>query len=462
MKSHKKSKLSVRRILGRLSVLKVLVMLIAVVCFISAVAMTVTSQPGFCNSCHIMNSYYASWEHSSHHEVSCLSCHLKPGLGSYMQGKITGLAQAVDCMVGRIGTKAEATVQDVSCLRSACHNAEKLKGKEIEFGIVKFTHDGHIGETVDGIAITCGTCHSHVGGEDHFEVNTQACFACHFLDDKKTEKDIVQTECQGCHDVPDKVIEHGKVKVNHSEFASYQTDCNDSCHKKLVNVESRVENESCYSCHEFSLEHETDAEKLHEYHTHAEKVECSACHRQVSHGYTQTSSVSSMIDCENCHSDTHSVQQEIFTAAEDDSNLSGAEKVLSPMFLTHVQCTGCHIEKTPASSGVLDSFGTVARPVPEACDKCHEPGTGDKYIPFWQGSIKKMYGQTMERLEKLQEIAEIDSEGPEAKARMESIKQVSSILKSVKADGSWGIHNFKYTEAILLKANDIISEVEKD
>jgi hypothetical protein len=169
-----------------------------------------------------------------------------------------------------------------------------------------------------------------------------------------------------------------------------------------------------------------------------------------------------MIDCENCHSDTHSVQQEIFTAAEDDSNLSGAEKVLSPMFLTHVQCTGCHIEKTPASSGVLDSFGTVARPVPEACDKCHEPGTGDKYIPFWQGSIKKMYGQTMERLEKLQEIAEIDSEGPEAKARMESIKQVSSILKSVKADGSWGIHNFKYTEAILLKANDIISEVEKD
>ncbi|MHC4233394.1 MAG: NapC/NirT family cytochrome c, partial [Planctomycetota bacterium] len=108
MNSTKKLKQAARRIIGRLSVTKVVLVLIALMAFFSAVAMTVTSQTGFCNSCHIMNDYYASWETSTHSEVSCLSCHLQPGFGGYIKGKINGLAQAVDCMVGRVGTKAEA------------------------------------------------------------------------------------------------------------------------------------------------------------------------------------------------------------------------------------------------------------------------------------------------------------------------------------------------------------------
>ncbi len=37
-------------------------------------------------------------------------------------------------------------------------------------------------------------------------------------------------------------------------------------------------------------------------------------------------------------------------------------------------------------------------------------------------------------------------------------KQVQTLLDTVAADGSWGVHNLKYTEAILLKANDIINQ----
>ena len=92
------------------------------VAFFAAVAaggaVVVTGQPGFCNSCHIMNTYYDSWTKSGHAEVNCLDCHLQPGFKGYIRGKINGLAQAVDCAVGRVGTKPRATVTDASCMRS--------------------------------------------------------------------------------------------------------------------------------------------------------------------------------------------------------------------------------------------------------------------------------------------------------------------------------------------------------
>ncbi len=38
--------------------------------------------------------------------------------------------------------------------------------------------------------------------------------------------------------------------------------------------------------------------------------------------------------------------------------------------------------------------------------------------------------------------------------------ETRAILESVKADGSWGIHNVKYTEAMLLKAERIIMDAK--
>ena len=94
-----------------------LLLLLMVASFFFAGAIVVTGQPGFCNSCHIMNSYYASWQASSHANVNCLDCHLQPGFTGYIKGKVNGLAQLVDCVVGRVGTKPSAFVTDASCLR---------------------------------------------------------------------------------------------------------------------------------------------------------------------------------------------------------------------------------------------------------------------------------------------------------------------------------------------------------
>ncbi len=176
----------------------------------------VSGTPGFCNSCHIMNPYYDNWKVSAHSEVNCLDCHLQPGLVGYVKGKVTGLAQAVDCGVGRVGTKPSATVMDISCLRSGCHSIEELSSEILDFNGVKFAHKIHVGKEVDGVHISCGTCHSHFKGDEHFRVNTQVCFTCHFLKADEKEKRLVQTDCLTCHQVPDQVIKRGIVWVYHA------------------------------------------------------------------------------------------------------------------------------------------------------------------------------------------------------------------------------------------------------
>ncbi len=415
-------------------------------------AVEITGQPGFCHSCHVMHPYYDSWKKSGHAGVNCLDCHLRPGLPGYVRGKINGLAQAVDCAVGRIGTKPNATVMDASCLRSECHSTSKLAAETIDYGGVRFTHEKHLNKVVDGVTIACATCHSHFEGTEHFTVNQNACFSCHFLGSSADNGRVVHTNCRSCHKVPEQVIRRGFVKIDHREFVSFQASCEGSCHKREVVQASRVEDTVCLDCHSFRKEADANSVALHASHSKGEKVECFACHGKVPHGQTQVESVSAMMNCQSCHSDTHQVQRTIYST-QHPLQPNNTERVLSPMFMTHVECTGCHIERTAKAPGTLDSFGTVARAVPVACDKCHQSGTGEKYVPFWQTRIKALYEQVEKKVKGLEELARAESRQEVG----QRAQQARSLLDSIRYDGSWGVHNFKYTEALLLEADKIAS-----
>ena len=436
---------------------KILLVILLLV-LVAGGSIVATSQSSFCDSCHIMNDYYASWHASTHADVDCVACHLRPGFAGYAKGKINGLAQAVDCAVGRVGTKPNGTVFDGSCLRSECHSKAELLDTSFDFRGVSFKHGKHIDKHVDGIEITCGTCHSHFEGEEHFEVNKDVCFTCHFLTDSDADGKVVQTTCESCHEVPDKVIDRGLVEINHAEFVSYQASCEGSCHKKQVETQSRVSDTVCLNCHNYTKEFLDDSRELHEKHSRThEKVECFACHGRVTHGRSTGESVATMMECRSCHSGTHSIQAGIYSA-EERLQHKDDERVLSPMFLTHVECTGCHIEPSFIESDSLGSLGTVARPVPEACDNCHQPGTGKQYIPFWQGQIKTLHKQVSNNLRKLQDRARSESDPETGRQLAERVKQAKAILQSVESDGSWGVHNLKYTESMLLTADEIINK----
>ena len=449
MNSLKKPKVTIWKLLTQMRLTVILGSLIGFVAFASFIGIEVTSQSGFCDSCHIMNDYYASWERSTHNEVECLKCHLQPGFTNYMVGKINGLAQTVDCLVGRVGTKAEATVFDVSCLRSECHSVDKLLDEDIVFGNVKFTHKGHIQTTIDGIHVTCGTCHNHTHGEEHFSVDNEVCYTCHFVKSDDASTGVVQNQCLDCHNIPEGIVTRGLVTINHQDFVSYDASCEQSCHKKQIVHVSQVSEISCLHCHTFdkSHSHGESSEQLHAYHTESEKVECFACHGKVPHGPDKTSTVATMMNCENCHSNTHAVQQTIFSAEQAAPHEEAVnKKILSPMFLTHVECTGCHVEQDIAEKGTLNSMGTVARATPEACDTCHEPGTGQRYVPFWQKNIKSLYQQVQKQAETAEQRV--------------ALSQVKAILESVRTDGSWGVHNLKYTESLLLEAKQLLNEIQ--
>ncbi|MBE0537274.1 MAG: NapC/NirT family cytochrome c [Phycisphaerae bacterium] len=424
-------------------------------------AVEITGQSWFCNSCHVMNEHYESWQASSHSEIACLKCHTEPGVMNYARAKINGLAQTVDCLVGRVGTKANGYVPDASCLRSGCHDAEKLIETPVEFGSVKFTHAKHINQIVSGIKIECGTCHSHFEGNEHFNVNSDVCFTCHFLTKTSTGKRLVQTDCRSCHEVPDKVIQRGMVNVNHAEFVSYDVSCDNSCHKGQIENHSRVDENSCLMCHSFrATAHPMDSTSLHALHSGShQKVECFACHGKVAHARTESGSVTAMMQCTNCHSDTHSIQGGIYTA-EHHPQGTDDNRVLGPMYLTHVACTDCHVGAEPIKTGGIASIGKVARALPEACDKCHEKGTGDKYVPFWQNQIKKLHSQVTSRLGSLRARFEAQADGGKKEELARRIAEVQTLLDTVAADGSWGVHNLKYTEALLMKAGDIINQAQ--
>ena len=64
-----------------------------------------TSRPQFCNSCHIMEPYYKSWQQSSHKNVTCVECHFPPGVGGKVRGKVLGLVQLLKYVTGSAGTR---------------------------------------------------------------------------------------------------------------------------------------------------------------------------------------------------------------------------------------------------------------------------------------------------------------------------------------------------------------------
>lgn len=459
--------------LRKLSWRKKLLLLFVLALFPMGGFITYSEQPAFCKSCHIMDPYYASWESSTHSEVNCLECHMKPGLAGHIKGKINGLAQAVDCAVGRVGTKPNAHITDASCLRSGCHSVEELENDQEHRDaeterepnqpqdkyIYKFTHRGHISTSTAGIDLSCDTCHSHFEGEEHFDVNTQVCFSCHFLKSAQSEKDPVDSQCVSCHDLPTEPVKRGEVEIHHQELVDYQASCQESCHRKQIEMDSAVDESLCLGCHDFR--HAGDDVSISEMHQlHAgghSKVECFACHGELSHESTKGVAVAAMLDCQSCHSNTHEVQRSIYVAAEHTA-ADEEQQVLSPMFVTHVGCKGCHIEPTEMEPGALSSLGTVAKAVPEACDHCHKPGTGDEYIPFWQEQTKALHVKIRARADRLQERAQRATDKELAARMLEKYNRARVLLDAVEADGSWGVHNLKYTEAMLLKAKDILIE----
>lgn len=139
---------------------------------LAGIAIPLTDQPEFCAGCHTIAPSYQSWAKSSHKDISCVACHVRPGFQGWITDKV--LAGARDTAITFLGTPTEAhnlkaTVDSGVCV--SCHR-HILRVSEIaprdlplpvnDVGLV-VGHRQHMEAfTVRGQGEGCTTCHAGV------------------------------------------------------------------------------------------------------------------------------------------------------------------------------------------------------------------------------------------------------------------------------------------------------------
>ncbi|MFQ6015320.1 MAG: NapC/NirT family cytochrome c [Anaerolineae bacterium] len=245
-----------------------------------------TSNPVFCNICHKMSPYYASWQQSLHGQagISCTACHYEPNVRSYIRTKVVGLTEVVKTATATEKFKPMAVVSDQSCLRGGCHTIEALKNAPVLLeGRVSFSHADHLDRTLRDVEIHCSVCHTMVTAESHFSVNENACSFCHFKG-RGSEATYIG-ECLDCH----AAIQTAPPKGGFSHEALLEgeaaIDCT-VCHEDLTSGDGGIKKEECFSCHIENPEQllGENTLKIHQAHITDKGIGCYRCHEKIKHG----------------------------------------------------------------------------------------------------------------------------------------------------------------------------------
>lgn len=151
-----------------------------------------TSQPSFCNRCHVMNKYVAAWERSPHKDVNCETCHTAPGFFGFVGGKVAGLQVVANYVRGEFTDDSfNAAVANASCLR--CHEDildHLITDEETQVTVSHYHIIDNGGK--------CMNCHSTVAHLETVPIGSatyptmDTCMKCH-------NGDLAPTDCEVCH-----------------------------------------------------------------------------------------------------------------------------------------------------------------------------------------------------------------------------------------------------------------------
>jgi len=208
-----------------------------------AVAIPLTNQPTFCASCHTIKPSFDSWSRSSHKDVTCVDCHVRPGVSGFIHDKV--YAGLEDVAITFLGTPTEpynleSHVYSSVCL--GCHRAilrvAEVSSRDLpspvkEVGLIMDHREHMAAFEKRGQGEGCTTCHSrvvhgtpikgypiviprgHVKLDDQphlpdlppdsmlWKTTMADCMRCH--DGKQThEGKVLSNRCETCH-LPDKI-----------------------------------------------------------------------------------------------------------------------------------------------------------------------------------------------------------------------------------------------------------------
>jgi nitrate/TMAO reductase-like tetraheme cytochrome c subunit len=408
-----------------------------------------TSRPKFCNSCHIMEPYYRSWQASAHKNVSCIECHFEPGFGGEVRGKMAGLVQLAKYVTQTQGPRPVAEVPDASCLRSGCHDTRLLSGR-VDFHGIPFDHTPHLGEGRRGKKLRCTSCHSQIVQGQHIAVTTSTCFLCHFKD-QPFNQDL--GACTRCHQIPEKSYDlGGGVKFTHELAYQKGVDCV-NCHGDLIRGKGEVPRERCMVCHnrEDDLKRISDHVFLHKKHVTEHAVNCLNCHSTIQHSKDKEKIVHAAADCAGCHPNHHQEQVRMFqgSGASLLSGVGGATtgEHATGMLGTRIGCTACHRFKEVSSTGSV-----LWRASAEVCSTCHEAAGVERlrhYHESLRASLPELQAGLKEVRAKLA-AAKLPADRPaKIAAELDRLERNLDFVRKAN-----DIHNIHYAGMVLHQIKD--------
>ncbi len=357
--------LSVRFVLRRFKILAVQGAALLGVCLLllllgTGTAGWYTSRSQFCNSCHIMEPYYVSWQESSHRDVACTKCHFPPGVAEKVRGKVLGLVQLAKYVTQTQGPRPSAEIPDASCLRSGCHETRLLSGR-VDYNGIAFDHARHYGESTRGIQLRCTSCHSQIVQGQHMTVTPTTCFLCHFKNEFFNEG---LGACTRCHQIPEESFDlGGGVPFTHALAYEQGVDCQ-SCHADLIRGNGEVPVERCTVCHnrEHDLERIGDVMFIHQTHVADHKVDCLSCHLQLHHSLDTNSVATAAAECSKCHLNPHDMQ----VAMLEGKGARLIPEHRSSMLAARLSCFTCHKQKEVSPTGSVLMKASL-----QTCVGCH-------------------------------------------------------------------------------------------
>jgi nitrate/TMAO reductase-like tetraheme cytochrome c subunit len=221
-----------------------------VVLLVAVGSLIYTERPQFCPACHEMGPYYEAWTVGPHNEVSCVDCHVDPGVVNHGLHKLVALKELWNHFT-RVNLFPNYAVElpDSRCV--ACHATVK------DTLGAKFSHAVHAGKA------PCKDCHTTVG----HTVTLAALDQAGILKPAAADPPIpagatpsvaaghLKVACQRCHD-------QAKMKCSQCHKATHEVkpgECSD-CHVAGTKfLFKHPADTACTRCHKAPANHYGDS-----------------------------------------------------------------------------------------------------------------------------------------------------------------------------------------------------------
>lgn len=274
---------------------------VAAILVILGIPVWATSTPSYCGSCKATAEAASQWETSPHAKVSCVTCHIPPGVGNQVRWRSR---EWLNIWADYLNVPQTATVGqrpgNENCL--SCHTTD---GIPAEVNGIRMPHEVHV--TMRDL--TCADCHEAAAhppeGETGSGVSMADCTMCH------NERGAPAT-CETCHvgEVPQDVHPEGYLETHGGEALADEAACMrchhdkaafcDDCHAnptpdhfavdwRYTHGRTATEDEqSCLGCHErdtfcdqcHRVSHPADWEETHGAVASRSEGACQVCHPQ--------------------------------------------------------------------------------------------------------------------------------------------------------------------------------------